>query len=221
LLLSGSPGGEDSNIVDLSPFVRGLALGLALAAPVGPMSLLCMRRTLAGGFPAGLVSGLGIASADALYGAVAAFGLVAITDLLLGQQLWLRVAGGAFVVYLGLTTIRARPPEATPVPSGGRLAGLYSSIFVLTLTNPSTILTFVALFAGLGVGSGTEGIATPLATVAGVFVGSAVWWLVLTGGVALTRGRLADGAMRLVNGVCGLALVGFGIVAVLSWIVSR
>src|SRR3954451_5106500 len=94
------------------PFVRGLALGLAVAAPVGPMSLLCMRQTLARGFLAGLASGLGIATADGVYGAIAAFGLVAVTDLLVGQQPWLRLVGGLVMIWLGIGAVRARPSRA-------------------------------------------------------------------------------------------------------------
>ena len=107
-MLSAAPGRKDSSM-DVSPFVRGLALGLAVAAPVGPMSLLCMRRTLAGGFPAGFLSGLGVATADAIYGAVAAFGLVAVTGLLVGLGPWPRLVGAAVLLYLGVSTLRARP----------------------------------------------------------------------------------------------------------------
>jgi len=199
--------------MDSSAFARGLVLGVAMAAPVGPMSLLCMRRTLAGGFPAGFVSGLGVASADAVYGAIAAFGLVAVTDVLVGQQPWLRLVGGAFIAYLGLKTLRARPTEAAPGVGSGRLAGLYASIFALTMTNPATIVMFMALFAGLGLGAGAGGLATPLAMVVGVFAGSALWWLLLTGGVALARGRLSERLVRAVNVVSGVALVGFGVIA--------
>ena len=100
--------------MDPSPFLRGLALGIVVAAPVGPMSLLCMRRTLAGGFSAGILSGLGIATADGIYSAVAAFGLVAVSDLLVGQQRWLRLLGGLTLIYLGVSALRSRPAERRP-----------------------------------------------------------------------------------------------------------
>jgi threonine/homoserine/homoserine lactone efflux protein len=222
------PRGEDGN-VDLTPFealagpfARGLALGLAVAAPVGPMSLLCMRQPLARGFRAGFSSGLGIATADGLNGAVAAFGLVAIADLLVGQQPWLRVVGGAAMVYLGVGALRAGSAETAVVAGGGRgLARSYAATFALTMMNPATILSFAALFAGLGLGAGGTGAeaepasvaSTPLAMVSGVFLGSALWWLALTGSLALARARVSTRAQRTINVAAGLALAGFGLAA--------
>src|SRR4051794_20052783 len=165
--------------MDFAPFALGFALGFAVAAPVGPMSLLCIRRTLAGGFAPGLLSGLGVATADALYGAVAAFGLAAITSILVGHQVALRLAGAAVLVYLGVDTLRARPARA-PAVGGTRLAGMYVSTLALTLTNPTTILSFAALFASLGFGYDRDPSTAP-ALVLGVFLGSALWWLLLTG----------------------------------------
>ena len=197
------------------PFFRGLALGLAVAAPVGPMSLLCMRQTLARGFLAGIASGLGVATADGVYGAVAAFGLVAITDVLIGQQPWLRVVGGAAMAYLGIGAMRTRPSEAARVASGGGLARSYAATFALTMMNPSTILSFAALFAGLGLGGGADRDATtaPL-IVAGVFVGSALWWLLVAGSLSLARTRLSPRVQRIINVAAGLVLVGFGLAAI-------
>src|SRR5215207_8799315 len=133
-----APRGEDGNVDTplVGPFVRGLALGLAVAAPVGPMSLLCMRQTLARGFLAGMASGLGVATADGVYGAVAAFGLVAITDVLIGQQPWLRMIGGAAMIYLGIGAMRTRPAEAAVVVGGSGLARPYAATFALTMMNP-------------------------------------------------------------------------------------
>jgi threonine/homoserine/homoserine lactone efflux protein len=202
------------------PFVRGLALGLAVAAPVGPMSLLCMRQTLARGFLAGLASGLGIATADGVYGAIAAFGLVAITDVLVGQQPWLRLVGGLAMIWLGIGALRTRPAlTATAGAEGGSgLGRSYAGTFALTMMNPSTILSFAALFAGLGLGGGggdasTGGVVVPLALVLGVFLGSAGWWLAVTSGVSVARARLNPGAQRLINVAAGLVLIGFGLAA--------
>lgn len=208
----------------LEPFARGLALGLAVAAPVGPMSLLCMRQTLARGFFAGMASGLGVATADGVYGAVAAFGLVAITDVLTGQQPWLRVVGGAVMAYLGIGAMRTRHAEAATVASGGGLARSYAATFALTMTNPSTILSFAALFAGLGLGGGghvdRDALAAP-SIVAGVFIGSALWWLVVTGSLSMMRTRLSPRVQRIVNMAAGLVLVlvGFGLAAIGSVLV--
>ena len=200
------------------PFFRGLALGLAVAAPVGPMSLLCMRQTLARGFLAGMASGLGVATADGVYGAVAAFGLVVITDVLIGQQQWLRVVGGLAMAYLGVGAIRTRPAEAATVARGGGLTRSYAATFGLTLMNPSTILSFAALFAGLGLAGGAGGRdtwAAPLVVI-GVFIGSTLWWLLVTGGLSLARTRMGPRVQRIINLVAGLVLVGFGIAAITS-----
>jgi threonine/homoserine/homoserine lactone efflux protein len=197
-------------------FGRGLLLGLAVAAPVGPMSLLCMRQTLARGFLAGLVAGLGVATADAVYGAVAALGLVAVADLLLGHQPWLRFAGGTAMIYIGIEAARTRPAAGREIDSGLGLAGAYAATFALTLMNPSTILSFAALFAGLGLGAGESEAAALVALVTGVFLGSALWWLLVTGSIAAARRRISLRVQRIVNIAAGLTLVLFGLAAIAS-----
>ena len=202
--------------MDISPFARGLALGVAVAAPVGPMSLLCMRRTMSGGFSAGILSGLGVATADACYGAIAAFGLVALTSALVEQAWWFRLVGAAVLLYLGATTVRARPASTAPDADASHLAGMYASTFGLTLANPTTILSFAALFAGLGLGGDERDASAAGTMVLGVFLGSALWWLVLVGGIGTIRRRLTPGLLRLVNVIAGLALVSFGLLALVS-----
>lgn len=127
-------------------------MGFAIAAPVGPIGVLVIRRSLAEGRASGLASGLGAATADAAYGALAGFGLTVVTAFLVEGQGWLRLVGGAFLCYLGVRTLLARPAEeATDVrEKGGGLVGAYASTFLLTLTNPTTILSFAAVFAGMG-----------------------------------------------------------------------
>ena len=209
--------------MDGIPFValgRGLLLGLAVAAPVGPMSLLCMRQTLARGFLAGLVAGLGVATADAVYGAIAALGLVAITDVLIGQQPWLRVVGGVAMVYLGIGSARTRAAAAREAGVGGMgLARSYAATFGLTLMNPATIVSFAALFAGLGLGAGESEAAAPVALVAGMFLGSALWWLLVTGGIGLARSRVSLRVQRIINVAAGAALIVFGALAIGSVLV--
>jgi threonine/homoserine/homoserine lactone efflux protein len=175
-----------------------------------------MRRTLANGFEAGVLSGLGIASADAVYGAVAAFGLVAIADFLVGHSTWLRLVGGAALLYLGLGTIRARPAEKAAAPARDGSASIYASMLALTLTNPTTILSFAALFAGLGLGAGGRDVTAAVLIVLGVFLGSALWWLCLTGVLTSLRHSLNGRVLRTVNVLAGLALIAFGIVALAS-----
>lgn len=194
-------------------FFRALLLGFAIAAPVGPIGLLCIRRTLAEGRGAGLASGLGAATADALYGAVAGFGLTALSTLLVQQQTWLRLAGGAFLCYLGARTLLSRPAERPARSQGPGLFGAYLSTFLLTLTNPLTILSFAAAFAGLGLAQTGGDFAAAAATVAGVFAGSAAWWFLLSGGVSLLAGRFDARALLWVNRASGLVIIGFGVAA--------
>ena len=202
-------------------FLRALALGFSIAAPVGPIGALCIRRTLANGRLTGLATGLGAATADALYGAVAVFGLTALTTALVGISFWTRLLGGIFLIYLGVTTLLAKPAEREAAPESRRgLAGAYASTVALTLTNPATIVAFLGVFAGLGVGAGTD-FAGGLLVVAGVFVGSAAWWLLLTVVVSLIRHRLPAGVMRAVNIASGLLIIGFGLAALISLIASQ
>ena len=201
-------------------FLRGLVLGFTIAAAVGPISLLCIRRTLAEGRVIGLVSGMGVATADATYGAIAAFGLTAVTDLLVDWRRALGIVGGAFLLWLAWRTVRAVPGEAAR--SGDRdirrgLPGAYMSTLGLTLTNPMTILSFAALFVGLGVTGGDIPGATLLTL--GVFAGSAAWWVVLVTVVGAVRSRLTTAGLRRVNVVSGLVIGAFAIVAIGSALV--
>jgi len=199
----------------LDTLVRGLVIGFSIAAPVGPIGVLCIRRTLADGRVTGLAVGLGAAAADAVYGAVAGFGLTAVSALLVRQQGILRIVGGLFLCYLGMRTFFARPAEQAAGAGGAGLLGAFTATFGLTLANPATILSFVAVFAGLGIaGAGSWREATVL--VAGVFLGSAAWWLILSGVVAALRSRLDLRALRWANRVSGLVLFAFG-GAALAW----
>lgn len=200
--------------MDPGLFVRGLVLGFTIAAAVGPIAVLCIRRTLAEGRVVGLVSGMGVATADATYGAVAAFGLTAVTDLLVDWRRALGLIGGAFLLWLAWRTFRAEPGEAAAVANGGRrgLAGAYLSTLGLTLTNPLTILSFAALFVGLGVTGGDTAGAALLT--AGVFVGSASWWVILTTVVGSLRSRVTPTWLRRINRASGLIIGAFGVIAI-------
>lgn len=197
-------------------FVRGTLIGLAIAAPVGPIGVLCIKRTLADGRLAGFVSGLGAATADLIFGAVAVLGLTALADLLNGVSFWSRLLGGLFLCYLGLRTLRERPAETAAAARGRGLLGAYGSTLLLTLTNPASIVLFAAIFAGLGVASDAAGYGDGLLLATGVGVGSAAWWLTLSGAVGLLRGRLTPRALRLVNVAAGLIILGFGLAALAS-----
>jgi threonine/homoserine/homoserine lactone efflux protein len=194
-------------------FFKGLLIGFSIAAPVGPIGVLCIRRTVAYGRRSGLVSGLGAATADALYGCVAAFGLTIISHFLIHHQWGLRFVGGSFLCYLGIRTFLSRPGGAPPSVRRLDLAGDYISTFFLTLTNPLTILSFAAVFAGLGLGTtgGTYFEAGML--VAGVFLGSALWWWILSFGIGAFRDRFNPRGLRWINRFSGLVILGFGVAA--------
>lgn len=202
--------------MDVRFLLRGMIFGLSVAAPVGPMGVLCIRRTLADGRLAGLVSGLGTATADACYGAVAAFGLTVVSSFLVNQQFWLRLVGGAFLCYLGATTFLSRPAERSAAMGRSGLRNIYVTTFGLTLTNPLTILTFAAIFAGIGAGEihGAYGSAALL--VLGVFLGSALWWLLLSGGTGLLRTKLTPARLVWVNWISGGVIAAFGALALFS-----
>ena len=199
--------------MDISLFLKGLLLGFSIALPVGPIGALCIRRTLSEGRAVGFASGLGAATADGLYGAVAGLGLTVISDLLVTQQNWLKLAGGIYLCYLGLRTFISKPAAV----SARGLLGAYTSTVFLTLTNPATILSFVLIFGSLGLAtSAGQGHAAALSLVAGVPLGSALWWFILSGGVSLFRTRCTPAVLQWVNRIAGLVIAGFGIAAILS-----
>lgn len=204
--------------MNLSFFLKGLIIGFSIAAPVGPIGVLCIRRTLAWGRAAGFLSGLGAATADALYGCVAGFGVTFVSGFLLREQDWLKLVGGAFLCYLGVKTFLARPAQSGPpgaeAAPATSLSGAYTSTLFLTLTNPATILSFAAIFTGLGI-AGRDYLSGTL-LVLGVFVGSALWWLILSGSVSLFRARFNSQRLLWVNRLSGLVVGGFGLAALLS-----
>ncbi len=192
-------------------FFKGLAFGFVLAATVGPMWLLCFRRTIESGALAGFVSGMGIAVADGLYGAVAAFGLTAISGFLLDHSFWIGLVGSAFLLYLGTRALLARPE----LNLGGQTASVglgraFLSMLGLTLANPPTILAFAAIFAALGLAANADYAAAAL-VVLGVFLGSAAWWVILAAGAGWLRARLGAGLARAINIVSGLTILGFAV----------
>ena len=194
-------------------FVKGGVIGFSIAAPVGPIGLLCIRRSLADGPRVGLATGLGAATADAVYGAIAGFGLTAVSTFLVGKKFWLGLVGGAFLCYLGARTFFSKPPATPENKADTGLASAYASTFFLTLTNPGTILSFVAVFAGFGLGAAGS-YAAAAALVAGVFTGSALWWLILSQGVGRARSLLSPSRLMAVNRISGSILAAFGVWAI-------
>ena len=208
--------------MDFSFFVRGLLIGLSIAATVGPMSFLCIQRTLNKGQLYGLVSGLGIATADGVYGSIAAFGLTLITNFLIHEQIWIRLIGGLFLVYLGVKTILTNPPERAAVNmKTNSYPGAYATTLLLTLTNPLTILSFAAIFAGIGVGSTSKNFLSATAVVLGVFSGSTLWWIILTESISLLRKKMNSQWLLWINRISGVIITLFGLFALLSLLSLR
>lgn len=200
--------------MDASFLIRGFIIGISVAAAVGPMSILCIQRTVSRGQLYGLVSGLGIATADTVYGSIAGFGLTVIASFLVQQQGWVRVIGGLFLIYLGVKTLLTKPAaRAANARESTNFFGAYASTFLLTLTNPTTILSFVAIFAGLGVGMGGSSATSALLVVSGVFLGSASWWVILTTIVNLLRRRFSARWLLWINRASGVLLTIFGLFA--------
>ena len=199
--------------MDTAALLHGAAIGLAVAAPVGPVGLLCIRRTLSGGAAIGFASGLGAATADAAYAAMAALGTGAAIRFLDEHATAIGVGGGALLVALAASGLRRSPAEqAAPASDARGLASAYGSVLVLTLANPATILSFVAIFAGIG----TAAAAAPIALAIGVFAGSAAWWLFL----ALATGMLGRGigarGRRTIDVAAALFLAAFGASTIVS-----
>jgi len=198
---------------DLGVILRGFAIGLAVAIPVGPIALLCMRRTLERGFRFGFSTGLGAAVADLIFAAVAAFGIAAVEALLLDYQLALALGGGIFLLVLAGKTAIARPAATIPKfnANGGSAASALVSGFVITATNPLTLLGFVAIFAGFGVGNGLTNDRLALALVLGVFLGSTVWWLALTTVITRIRHLFSPVTIHRLNLAAAALLAAFGV----------
>ncbi len=202
------------------PFLfQGLVVGFTIAATVGPISLLTAQRTLLRGWRYGWVSGMGVALADALYGFIGGLGLTVVTDFFVNQQTWLRLVGGAALVFTGLRIAfrsrEAKPAEERPQGAAGYL-GAFTSIFFLTLSNPMTILLFAAVYTGMGMDGIPGGWTRAGLFGLGIFVGSGAWWLMLTGGVNLLRSRFQPAMLGWINRVTGAAIAGFG-----AWILIK
>lgn len=202
--------------MEINFLLRGLLIGLSIAAAVGPIAILCIQRTIERGQLYGLISGLGAATADALYGAIAAFGLTVVTTFLVSQHVWIRLFGGLFLLYLGIKTFSSRPAERAAVARVHTFPGAYLSTLLLTLTNPTTILSFIAIFAGIGVGGASRSYLSAAIVVCGVFLGSSIWWCILSAGVSLLRIRFTARWLLWINKCSGVAIMLFGVVALVS-----
>ena len=199
-------------------FLKGFIIGISIAAPVGPIGVLCIQRTIAYGKLNGLVTGLGAASADAVYGFVAAFGLTFISNFLVAQQTWFRLIGGAFLIYLGIRAYFSTIENTTVNKNDPKHAGAYGTTFLLTLSNPMTILSFAAIFSGFGLVDASIHYGSATLMVIGVFLGSATWWFLLSGGTNFFRSSLNE-RLSWINKLSGIVIAVFGVVALASLLV--
>lgn len=200
----------------ISFFLEGLIIGFVIAVPVGPIGLLCMNRALSGGVAYGLFSGLGVATADAISGGIAVLGLTLVANFLVSQQVWLRPLGGLFLCYVGFRTFVAKPSGEGPEVRSDGFLGAYASTFLLTFTNPVTILSFLAIYAGWGIESLRGNYLSAAALTLGVFTGSALWWVILGGWLLFFRARLTARGLQWAHRISGVIITGFGFVVLLN-----
>ncbi len=197
-------------------FLKGLIIGFSIAAPVGPIGILCIQRSLNRGFRAGFISGMGAATADMIYGLIAVFGVTAVSNQMIAQSHLLGIAGGLFLCYLGVKTFKSKPSLAPQLDRSNSLISTYLSTFALTITNPMTIIAFTLIFSGMGLASSSSTTTTSAITVFGVFSGSSLWWLSLAGGASWLKERLNADKMEWVNRIAGIIILVFGLFALLN-----
>lgn len=200
--------------MSLELLLKGLLIGFSIAMPVGPIGLLCIRNTLSYGILFGLLTGLGAAFADTIYGAIAGFGVAAITGFLEAYSLYIQLIGAVFLCYLGITTFFAKPATSTAIEEKKSPLSTFLTSFFLTLTNPLTIMSFAGVYAGLGIGNGN--INGALITTTGVFIGSAIWWILLTFITSLFREKMSLKASSLLNKLSGSVIFGFGALSLVT-----
>jgi threonine/homoserine/homoserine lactone efflux protein len=199
--------------MDLTFFLKGIAIGFIMAIPIGPIGIMCIRKTLTEGRLSGLIIGLGAATADLFYGCVAAFGLTVISDTLTDQRIWIRIAGGALLFFLSVKTFRAHPKDPKLKTTGSGRLRSYLTVVFLTLTNPLTIFAFIAVFAAFGLGDGLSFFSAAI-LVAGVFIGSCLWFLLLSSGTILFRKKLDLVGLKWVNKIAGILIIISGLIVI-------
>lgn len=198
----------------MTPLLNGMLLGFSIAAPVGPIGILCLRKTLTQGRSFGFVAGLGAASADAVYGSMAALGLTVISHFLIRYSPWVQLLGALFLLYLAYSTFRSPVTQAAEADiARTNYLKTFITTFFLTLTNPLTILSFIGIFAGMNIASGSV---SSVYLIVGVFLGSAAWWLILSTVAGLLRQMIRPRVMKMINLLSGLILLAFGIYSLYS-----
>lgn len=197
-------------------FIKGFIIGLSIAAPVGPIGVLTIHRTITQGRIAGFVTGMGAAMADTAFGIVAAFGLTAISSFLLNQVFYIQLIGGLCLIFLGIKSFVMKPATSAANANSKGLINHFVTTFFLTLTNPTTILSFLAIFAGLGLGSAGSDHLSSITFVFGIFLGSALWWLVLSSTIGFFQSKITPKYLVWINRISGFIILSFGIFSLYS-----
>lgn len=197
-------------------FLKGLMIGFSIAMPVGPIGLLCIRNVLTFGILCGLVTGLGAACADAVYGALAGFGVTTISSFLETHSIYLQLIGALFLCYLGVSTFLAKASTGGGTETSLTHSRAFVTTFFLTLTNPMTIISFAGVYAGLGIGNGSSDFSGAMTTTVGVFLGSAAWWLILSLVSSFFKEKMNANSSVWLNKFSGSVLFGFGAFALIS-----
>jgi threonine/homoserine/homoserine lactone efflux protein len=206
--------------MDFIPFLWVVIIGFLAAAPIGPVNVLCIQRTLSQGRAIGIISGLGAATADAFYGGIAGMGLTLISHILLENHTWIRFAGGVFLCYLGFRIVFVKQGHHAVSNNVRGFMGAYTSVLLLTLANPTTIFSYGILFAGFAIISPHHGLEAALFLVPGIFIGSGIWWVILSGGVGILRTRLNESRYAWANRISGAIVAGSGLLMIFISIIS-
>lgn len=203
----------------LGSLLEGFLIGFLIAVPVGPIGILCIRHSLLRGMTYGFVCGLGAAFADAVYGAVAGFGVTAVAHIMSEYRVWFQIFGALFLIYIGLRTLLYHAHEEYTTPGKTSYFSVFLTTFFLTLTNPMTIIAFAGIYAALGIGVDDEGMLPALLVTCGVFLGSALWWFLLSGVSAMLGRRLQVKTMSMLNKISGIIIIAFGGITLISTII--
>lgn len=199
--------------------LEGILIGFLIAVPVGPIGILCIRHSLLRGMSYGFVCGLGAAFADAMYGAIAGFGVTAVSHIMAAYRIWFQIIGALFLVYIGLRTLLYHAHEDYTTAGKASYFSVFLTTFFLTLTNPMTIVAFAGIYAALGIGTDGGGMLPAILVTCGVFLGSALWWFILSGVSAMLGRRLQVKTMSVLNKISGIIIIVFGGLTFISTVI--
>jgi threonine/homoserine/homoserine lactone efflux protein len=202
-----------------SLLLKGMLVGFSIAMPFGAIDLLCIRNSLSWGKRYGFMTGMGAATADAIFGAIAGFGVAALTAWLASYHIFFQIIGGLFLCYLGFTIFCSKPHAGAEEKNRSKsMIKMFLTTFFLVMTNPLTILSFIGIFAGLGIGIEQGSLSTSLILAMGVFLGSALWWLILTNGASLFKNKINQQGLHWLNRISGalLMVIGIGVLLLLT-----